>query len=347
MINLYLSIAEQEAAQAGERTKAVFKNRLENGECILSNLPKGYKRVKDGKKSIITIDEKEAEYVRAAFKHFAQYGSLRKTLNYICEEYNLTTSRTTFKRMLKNKFYIGTYVHEEYGEFPNIVDPIVTEQEFYAVQKMFSKNSKQYTQTEKLHSYIFGGLCYCRCCGGKLGGKRTTYGRTAIKKYRQIYRCFKSANDFACTNKYPMPEKYIEKYLLENVRNLLHDKVVTYKIEKEKEKDSPIIKLKKKVVQLEKKINKLKDLYLDDMIQKDVYELDYKKFTREVGLLNKEIESHETAEKHFNIELYQSFLEQDFEAQYETLTTDEKRRLWLSVIDRINISKGVIEPIFF
>ena len=80
------------------------------------------------------------------------------------------------------------------------------------------------------------------------------------------------------------------------------------------------------------KIEKLKDLYLDDLIDKETYKKDYENLNNQLEELSKE-----NTNKIVNIEPLQEFLKLDIPIIYDTLNSLEKRRLWLSIIDYIEI----------
>lgn len=347
MVNIYLSMAQKEAALASERTKAVFKNRIERGECAITNLPRGYMRVKEHGIAKMKINEEQAVYIREAFEHFIKFGSMQKTHLHIIDKYNLKLSRTGFGNMMKDKIYIGTYTHDEYGEFENFCDPIISEKDFYTAQQMMKRNAKGY-KNEKKYSYIFQGMIHCKECGQKMTSaakpKKLKSGK--VKAYLH-YRCRMYHSYRTCTNKTPVQETAIEKFLLENVRTLMQDKIISYKIEKGNQKPSNITALSKKLKKIEKKMDGLTDLHLEGTIRKEKYEKDFRALEQEQVALEIEIEKQKNAEKHFDISIYESFLEQDFETIYHTFSKEEKRRIWLSVIDRIDVGKGYISPVFF
>ena len=82
VINLYLTIAQQEAELASDRTKAVYHSRIRKGEFVMGNAPTGYKRVKVNDVPKLQIDPLQVEYVRDCFKHFLSFGTLKKTILY-------------------------------------------------------------------------------------------------------------------------------------------------------------------------------------------------------------------------------------------------------------------------
>ena len=74
---------------------------------------------------------------------------------------------------------------------------------------------------------------------------------------------------------------------------------------------------------IKKKMAKLKDLYLDDLITKDIYEADYRR-------LQKELETPLFAPQTVSVESCESILE-----KYRELSKTSQKALWGRVLRRI------------
>ena len=94
---------------------------------------------------------------------------------------------------------------------------------------------------------------------------------------------------------------------------------------------------------------KLKDLYVRDLIRIDDYEKDYKEYISQLDTLyKKQTEIKNNQPKAIdNIDELKSFLSQDFNSIYSLLSRQEKRRIWLSIIDYIVLDKNYNMKIFF
>ena len=131
-----------------------------------------------------------------------------------------------------------------------------------------------------------------------------------------------------------MNETHIEKYLLENVKRLLSDYVISVESIEQKE---PVVKSNRKTI--EKKLEKLNDLYVNGFIDMDKYKKDY-------AMLQSQIIDEPEPEKK-DLTAVKAFLEGDIMDIYETLTVEEKRALWRSVIKEIKIYKREIVEVVF
>lgn len=85
-INIMLSVAQDEADRTSERIKAVFQNKLANGEAISGSLPMGYKI--ENKK--VVIDEEKSEIAIDIFDMYKYHQSQTKVFKLIREKYNIS-----------------------------------------------------------------------------------------------------------------------------------------------------------------------------------------------------------------------------------------------------------------
>ena len=99
----------------------------------------------------------------------------------------------------------------------------------------------------------------------------------------------------------------------------------------------------KQIQKLENKINKLKDLYLDDLIDKETYIKDYKMYTSQLDNLKLEV----VVEQERDFSKIEKILNSDYVSIYSNLSLENKRRFWLSIIDRVTILDGKVKEITF
>lgn len=85
---------------------------------------------------------------------------------------------------------------------------------------------------------------------------------------------------------------------------------------------------------MRRKLARLKDLYLNEVIDLDDYRRDYKALTA----LLEEVPAPRPAARP-NFEAVEALLAQDFRGMYDALERDEKRTLWRSIIKEIRIDK--------
>ena len=126
---------------------------------------------------------------------------------------------------------------------------------------------------------------------------------------------------------YATPEINIEKYLKDNILFLIEKQIIkSYKAKK--------VVNKNKSKDIQNKLNKLADLYLNDLIEKDKYTFEYNKLHDEMAKIKEE---EHTLQKEVNTKKLQHFLDGDFLKVYDDLSDIEKQRFWRNIIDKIII----------
>jgi hypothetical protein len=148
------------------------------------------------------------------------------------------------------------------------------------------------------------------------------------------YRCSNHYGHHRCGNAGATNETHIEKYLLENVEKLLNEHVVSVE---SIESNTKTKKSNRKTI--EKKMQKLNDLYVNDFIDMDKYKQEYE-------LLKSQIVD-EPEEQKKDLTALKDFLGSNFKDVYKTLTIVEKQALWRSVIKEIRIRKREIVSVVF
>ncbi len=98
--------------------------------------------------------------------------------------------------------------------------------------------------------------------------------------------------------------------------------------------------------EIKRKLEKLKDLYINDLIDKNMYETDYKKYKNQLQELESKKDNYKkTTTKDFS--KLKKIFDSDFKNLYLSLSRIEKRKFWLSIIDKIYYKDKKIEKIVF
>lgn len=311
MVNQMLSFAQFEAENTALRISHVFDYKKSQHEAISGMVPFGYSIVD---KHLEPNDDAEA--VRLAFRTYAETGNLAQTLK-LTQGLGLPKTQPGLKMLLRKRKYIGeAYGIEDYH--PAIID----RQTFDHVQRMLTMNVRQH----RVHDYIFSGLMVCRDCGRKMSGSYNLKDKT-IRYYG--YRCigaFRPLPD--CTNKHRISEGVIEKYLLRDLQSRSFSEI-------DSEKESEIDSYQKQILSTEKKLARLKDLYINEFITLAEYKHDMDVYRADLDALR---EKAREKSKPSN-DVLKQLLGRDLSNWYDKLTDSEKRLLWRSVIDRIEFGK--------
>lgn len=312
-INMKLAIAQNEADQTGERIAAVFDSKIRNGTVVSGSCPFGYK-VEDKK---LIVDDKKAQIVRDAFDRMRKTGTQRGTIKYIRDIYGVNWCDMTFRRMLREKLYIGIYDRNG-REHENFCDPIIDKDTFYDVQRLLSCNIKS---TPSGNIYIFSGLLVCNECEHKLVG----FGRDM----RIYYRCNQYTQRGRCAHNHGVSERKLEAWLLDNIAKELDIAEENYRIEHSRSIKSIDIS------GVKKKMKKLKDLYLNDLIDIEEYKADYEKY---MAMLEESKIQRPAAPDYRKA---RNLLHKGFQETYKSSSKEERRQFWRSLIQEIWINNDL------
>ena len=310
MINLRLSIAEQECDTDSDRIKDVLAHRARQGFAISGSQPFGYKIVDHR----VVPDEETAPIVRDLFEQMELLNSARMAMRYVNNKYGTTIAYARAVKMLRHRMYTGRY-----QDIENYCTPIVTKKQFENVQRLLSMNAR--VRKNKI-TYIFSGLVFCNECGKRMVGRYC--------KPRQIcyyyYRCNSAILDGVCENKIAINTEIIEDYLYKNVERLIRERIMATESESNKAK---VQKSNRK--EIEKKLRRLNDLYVNGFIEMDKYKADYEDLQSQI------IDSDPKEQKKDFAEL-KKFLQSNFQECYPTLSDIEKQAMWRTIIREIRVS---------
>lgn len=319
-INIMLSIAQDEADRTSERIKVVFENKVKNGGYLNQKTPFGY-IVKDSK---VLKDESKKEIVDDMFRQFFECQSIRGTLTYIQKTYGIHFEQKSFRNIFRNTLYCG-----EYRGVKEFCDPYITREQFDDIQRIMKE--KNVKRTPSGLTYIFTGMLICPYCGKKLGSRYNFSGKE--KKKIPSYGCPTRQKSGTCDFKPIILEKTVEEYLFNNVLSELdkYEREHTVKAAEKKQKKNT----DKAIEKIRKKLSKLKDLYVNDMIDIDEYKRDYDDLNKQLLELE---ESKDEVENPVDVEAIKKLLSKSTEDIYQTLTAEDRRKFWRSFIDKIIVN---------
>ena len=225
-LNIKLSIAEDEAANASERVNFVFEGKVANKEPITGNQPFGYKNgIVDGRKRVIKDPETQAE-TEDMFDYFFKTLSAYKTTQYINGKYGRRLAENTISRRLKNPSYTG-----EYKGIPDYFPAYITHEQRAEILRVFARSTRT---AKRRKTYLFAGLVKCPECGRRLASCTSNKKTLAYRcRYHTAHQC-----DFVPIVK----EEDIEAFLLENVAKEMekYSLKATAKKKAKKKESSPI-----------------------------------------------------------------------------------------------------------
>ena len=291
-VNIMLSVAENEADRTSERIRFVQDVKRAKGEPLNTRVPLGY--VYDHDNKCIKEDPNTIEAAKDIFLWYIDTRSCRAARDKLYEKYGIIRTYVAIRTMLHNKYYI----------------PLIGHDNFQKAQEMLASRSQRNTRTGSV--FLFTSIMYCKECGGRIKASRV--------KGMPYYSCYKHCEfgNSVCTNTKHPSEKTIEAYLLTHVEKTIED----YNIEIIKATGKP-----KDTAKIKKKMEKLKDLYLEDLISKEVYERDYR-------ALELDLNSYKPAKQVVSVDDVHDALK-----KYKELSMESKKAFWSRILRRIELDR--------
>nr|WP_295681545.1 recombinase family protein [uncultured Lachnoclostridium sp.] len=321
-INIMLSIAQDEADRTSERIKIVFENKRAKGEVPGWKAPLGYK-IKDSK---LLLDDDTKRIAIDIFEHYDLHHSIMGCVRMAKERYDYKIYDYSIRRMLENKTYIG-----EFRGYKNFCEALITSDLFYRIKNY--REVKEYKNQRKAgRVYLFSSLILCKDCNHSMTCCFTKQHQKAGVKEYHYYRC-KEAILGCCIHKKRLREDNLEEYLLQNICAGLGNYIIQIN-RSEKQEKTPILNIEK----LSKKLEKLKDLYLDDLIDKESYRKEYDALQKHIKL---------SSIKPNKIKVEQMPLQYNLKELYYSLSIEERKIFWLGILDCITVDSQNRIQIFY
>lgn len=316
-INVKLSIAQNEADICSERISVVFDSKVQHGTVVSGSCPFGY--VVNEEKRLV-IDPDAAAIVRDAFNYYESSISQRGTIRHIRETYGVNWCDATFRRMLSERLYTGVYDSRgRYNE--NFCEPIISKEQFEHVQALTSRNARSVPSGKV---YIFTSVLKCAECNHNLVGY--------VTGPYYYYRCNQHFQRDRCSHNKSVRESYVEEWLFEHLGEELERCKLEWDVQAAERKKK--MRSTDKAV-LKRKLTKLKELYMDDLINIEEYKKDYQIYTAAL----QQIPDEAPEETPPDFSAVERMLQADFKSIYDSLTREEKRTLWRSVISEIRVDR--------
>lgn len=330
-VNIMLSVAENEADRTSERIKFVFDSKRRRKETTFRSdkPPFGYMVEKtDGVRRLVKNPETQ-EAMQDFWDHVRKYNSVRLAGLYVNEKHGIDRRYKSWMENARNELYTGTYKGVE--EF---CPAYISHEEWEYLQQSHVMVKK--TQSPE-RVYLFTGMLRCPCCGKTLKASFKTYPKDRSIEYKQ-YRCNNGQYNI-CQYKGNVSEKKVEKYLLKNIRAEIEQYITDADL-------TPVRKNKTAamdVVKLSEQVRRLNKIYMSG-------NMDDEEYGRESAALKAKIEKARQAEKEDrqpDLTILKQFLKSDFESIYQTMSLEDRRRMWRSIIDTIYIEGNNIASIKF
>ncbi len=323
-INIRLSVAQDECDRDSDRIKFVFQNKVAHGEAIFGNPPLGLK-VEDKR---IVHDPETAPIARELFRHYEAHRSISRAVREVGDQFGRVLWLDGTRRMLANPLYKGAY-----RDNPTYCEPLIPPEEFDRVQELLKERSIRHNQTERV--YLFSGLLICTACGRKMAGRYATTKRKEHNWEYHLYRCPTAMQYHRCPHRKEVNEEKLEAWLLENIRQELD----AYQMQWESSASTPS-RPKIDRAAILRKLEKLKQLYIDDYITLEEYRTDYEKY-------HERLDAEQPEPRHPDFERLRTYLNADFSVNYFAMTQTQRCDFWHSIVKEIRLNEENSPQIIF
>ncbi len=329
-INIRLSVAQDECDRDSDRIKDVFAFKLKNKSYCSGSLPPGL--TLDEQKHVVADPDKK-QFALDAFDLVESSGSVRGALLSLQSMHGCAYSYSSMIRMLKNPLYKGMYRGD-----PEFCDPLIDPARFDHIQTLIQKNVRQ--RSTKTF-YIFSGLLVCDSCGRTITGCTANHRRKdgSITRHPR-YRCAAHNMNRGCSNGGSWSESLMEERVLAFVRPSLAAYIADYDVDGDSYRRKNTAA---DAARIRAKLKKLYDLFMDDLIDKDLYKTEYEQLQAQ---LREALAAADQPRK--DVSDLKKFLSQPWEDVYADFSIQEKNAFWKSFVDSIRIRKdGTVADIIF
>lgn len=332
-ITIFLAIAQNEREKTSERIQVVFENKRKNKESFFgkSSTPFGYMEQKDEDGITRLVKDPELEPALQMFWDIAvKYENVNKAAKMVNLEYGIKKNKNKWMELSKKEIYTGNYRGVE-GYCP----AYVSVEDWLKLQ-----NRKIPRQSKSDRVYLFTGLIECPVCHNNLASTYCVHKQPdGSKREYHNYRCqFKES--YVCKYNHTFSELKIEKWLLKNIRNLMHNEIARVEIEKTKPRPKP----KTNVAALKEQLRRLEVVYMTGNKPDEEYIKEQKELNNAIKKAENETPKTD-ADKDLN--MLHEILSTDFESVYKTLSAEDRRRFWRGLINRIYLDGNKISHVDF
>lgn len=310
-VNIMLAVNEQEASRTGERIKTVFEYKVANGEAVTRCQPFGYTVA--GKK---VVPNEYASAARDMFETYAESGNIYAVRKMLQEKYGVKLYYQSVYRFLRNPIYAGRYRENE-----RYCEPIVSQELFDRVQQDIAAHR----QTKKAPSgrvYLFSGLLVCKTCGRRMIAQ---VDHADTRKHPEVYRC----NEHYLGKRCPF-KKYVNEHKLEQALLLQIDAMLSERAEFTPKAKKPAVDR----AAVQKKIERLKELYIEG-------DIDKKRYLEQRDKLSALLVEPKAPRDLSKI------VTKSFREEYEAMTREQRRAVWRSIIDHIDVDLDKNIEVYF
>lgn len=313
-VRLLAIFAQFERERISERVSDAFEEMISDGKAITGSQPLGYK-IDNGK---VVIDEDKREIVEYIFDTYEKNNSIRRTLLYANEKYNLKLRYNSLRLLISNPIFYGCYRGND-----NYCTGYMSKERWENIQNIVK--NKKHVKVYGKRIYLFSGLITDVNCGCKMSGNY----KKNIHKDTITYRCPKYRHSKTCSSKAVINEMLLEKYLLENIdkyiNNYFNSLDKEYTQSKLNYKDNT-----KRIAEIKAEMKRTTTSFNKGRMEEDEYDKEYERLEKKLAKL-------QSAPVKKDVSVLKDLSSMNWQGMYKELTLENKQSFWRSFIDRIEL----------
>lgn len=257
-ITLVAALAQWERENLSERVTMGMEQKAKEGKWVVNLAPIGF----DIDGDYLKINEKEAAIVREIFDMYLsnKYGTgkIARILNQrgIKTKSGAVWNDGTIRYVLTNKIYIGTMRYnyrvnkENYFEKENVVDAIISKEDFEEVQMILKHRSKHHPR-KATSPYIFTSVLKCARCGSIMQGKQGGAVRSNNLSYQ--YQCVNHKKGLCDLPN--VSQNHLELRFMELIENWQYKHLITDELSNNRPQDDN----KERLKQLDRELSEINE----------------------------------------------------------------------------------------
>ena len=305
MLSIAFSQSKYYVDNLSENIKRGHRNKLKDG-IWPRNAPLGY--LNDKKNKVIIPDPERSQYIVKAFEAYATGKYTLRQIRELVTELGFRSQKeqvlsiSNIHDILRNPIFCGLLRYG--GEiYEGKHKPIITKKLFDSVQEVMMRKSKP--KGKGLKEYIYRGFFHCGECG--------CFITTETQKGHNYLRCTKRKNP--CNQKY-VREEIITSQIEKEIKKVslpldwANWMIVENEKDRQSENQSSEIfsqKTKDGISLLNSKVEKLMNLYLENVLSLEEYRESKNKLVNQKQLLKEKLSAFEK-KSHNRFELTEKFL---------------------------------------
>lgn len=331
-ITIFLALAQNEREKGSYRVKAVLKHKRSKGEACFGGhvSPLGYIKQRDENGVMRLVKDPDTqEAVQAFWDYLIKYQNRNAAAKMVAKEYGIRRPQKAWVDVVRSDFYSG--IHRGVKDF---CEPYVAPEDWQKFQMPRTTGHA----TKNNRTYLFTGLLRCPVCNRSLSGTvKKEINSHGIPVEYYSYRC-KDHFNAACDWSKSISEKKTEAYLLANLETLIMEEIAAVEMQARVPKPKP----KYNLPALREQLRRLEVIYLAGNKSDEEYITEQ----AEIKALIARAED-EAPPPPKNVLPLKQVLETDFRTLYHTLSREDKRRFWRSIIRQIVVEGNDVEKVIF